>query len=102
MLAELDEVVGHLQPVTMTHKALLPYCSAAIIEFQRLANILPFNLIHKTEMETELAGFRIPLGTLVLPQLSSVLSSSKHFEQPKECRPERFLESDGKTTNKVG
>lgn len=37
----------------MADKTRMPYTVAAIAEVQRMANILPLNLVHKTTCDTE-------------------------------------------------
>lgn len=43
----------------------------------------------------------VPKDTLTLPQIHSVMRNETIFPNPDEFRPERFLEEDGKTANKV-
>ncbi len=57
----------------MADKNLMPYTSAAIIELQRRANIVTFNLIHTVVHDTKLAGHSIPKDTIVLPQVCSIV-----------------------------
>lgn len=51
--AEIHSVLGPDGEVTMADKTRMPYTVAAIAEVQRMANILPLNLVHKTTCETE-------------------------------------------------
>ena len=60
---------------------------------QRCANIQPVNIFHETTQDTQLAGYTIRKGTVVLPQIASVLWDEKLFPEPLEYRPERFLET---------
>ena len=46
-------------------------------EVQRLGNIVPVNLFHATTKEVILNGYRIPKGTPVIPQISTVLYDEK-------------------------
>ncbi len=93
---EIDSIVGHDRSVTMSDKSAMPYTSAAIIELQRLANILPFNLLHKTLADTQIFDKPIPANTLVLPQISAVMSDPTVFTDPMRYDPNRFLDSDKK------
>ncbi|KAH7707311.1 Protein CYP-33E2 [Aphelenchoides avenae] len=95
MQEELDKVVGPGEYVTTSHKAHLSYTNAVINEIQRLCNLIPQNLLHKTMKDVEVGGFRIPRGTLIVPQISSVLYDEQVFPEPYRFRPERFLDADG-------
>ncbi|KAF8366745.1 hypothetical protein PRIPAC_84574 [Pristionchus pacificus] len=99
--AEIHSVLGPDGEVTMADKTRMPYTVAAIAEVQRMANILPLNLVHKTTCETEVFGLGIPAGTLVMPQIYNVMRTGEVFLQSDEFRPERFLMEDGKTLNRA-
>ncbi|GMR59734.1 hypothetical protein PMAYCL1PPCAC_29929, partial [Pristionchus mayeri] len=98
--AEIHSVVGRNREATMADRARLPYTIAAIAEVQRVSNILPLNVMHRTLVDTEVGGQFIPARTLCLPQISAVMNDPQVFENPREFRPERFLLDDGKTVNK--
>ncbi|GMR46503.1 hypothetical protein PMAYCL1PPCAC_16698, partial [Pristionchus mayeri] len=100
MRAEIFSVVGKHGEVCMSDRTRLPYTTAAISEIQRLANILPLNLVHKTGNDTEVFGLSIPRDTLVMPQIYNVMRRSELFEDSDEMKPERFLMKDGKTPNR--
>ncbi|VDM40582.1 unnamed protein product [Toxocara canis] len=100
MREEIFGVVGKERYACMADKVNMPYCSAVIMEVQRVANILPFNVLHRTVCETTIGNHRIPKDTLVLGQITTVLSSTSVFENPEEFQPMRFLDKDGKTFRK--
>lgn len=52
---ELSRVVGNRQ-VQIEDRKNLPYVEAVIHETQRLANIVPMSLPHKTSQDTALQG----------------------------------------------
>jgi cytochrome P450 len=60
-----------------------------------MANILPINLLRTVAETTELDGFEYRAGTLVIPQISVVMSDPINFDHPREFRPERFLDANG-------
>lgn len=78
---------------TMADRARLPYTCATITEIQRLANIVPINLMRRTTRPVTVGSHIIPTDTAVLPQISAVLTDKRMFDQPCEFRPERFLAS---------
>ncbi len=75
----------------MNDQMATPYLRATINEVQRVGNIVPFNLQHKTTSDTVLCGVEIPKGTTVLPQISSVLRDPNIFPQPEKFQPERYV-----------
>lgn len=51
--------------------------------------------------DVEIMGHMIPKDTMITPQYCRVLAKDAVFVDPNDFRPERFLEDDGKTFNKV-
>uniref|UniRef100_A0AC35U5R3 Unspecific monooxygenase n=1 Tax=Rhabditophanes sp. KR3021 TaxID=114890 RepID=A0AC35U5R3_9BILA len=100
MRNEILRVIGSDVIITMKDKARLPYCSAAISEIQRYANILPLNVAHSTLEDTEIRGLKIPKGTMVFPQIYNVMKYDKEFVDADNFIPERFLNEDMTTINK--
>uniref|UniRef100_A0A7E4ZSN4 Cytochrome P450 n=1 Tax=Panagrellus redivivus TaxID=6233 RepID=A0A7E4ZSN4_PANRE len=98
---EFDRVIGSDRRIGLGDKAELPYTQAFINETQRLVNLLPQNLVHRTLQETTIAGYTIPKHTVVVPQISSVLYDETVFAEPLKFKPERFLAEDGTTIRKV-
>ncbi|XP_074492012.1 cytochrome P450 2J1-like isoform X2 [Sebastes fasciatus] len=94
--AEIDAVVGSSKQPSMTDKENMPYTDAVIHEIQRMANILPLNLIHVTNRETTLDKYTFPKGTFVMPTLISVLRDESMWETPHSFNPQHFLDQDGK------
>uniref|UniRef100_A0A1I7SVA1 Cytochrome P450 2L1 n=1 Tax=Bursaphelenchus xylophilus TaxID=6326 RepID=A0A1I7SVA1_BURXY len=63
-------------------------------EIQRLANILPINLLRTVTQDIEIDGYRFKKGSMVLPQVSILLNDPDHFPEPEEFRPDRFLDEN--------
>ncbi|PAV92393.1 hypothetical protein WR25_04167 [Diploscapter pachys] len=89
MRQELDKHIGGDRIVTMDDKARLHYVNATINEIQRLANLLPNNLMHTTTKEVEIEGYKIPADTVIIAQISSI------FPEPYKFKPERHLDENG-------
>lgn len=58
--AEIDEVVGCGRLPTLEDRKHMPYTEAAIRENLRIETLVPSDIPHKTLVETELLGYRIP------------------------------------------
>lgn len=73
----------------------MPYMSAVVNETFRLSSILPGNVLHSTLGQTEIGGYTLPKGTIIMPNLYQVHHDEKYWGDPENFRPERFLNSDG-------
>jgi len=98
MQKELDEVTGTNRDniISYSERSHLPYINAVINETQRLANILPTNLFRKTTRDVEICGHKIAKGTVIVPQIGSVMFDPRYFPEPQRFLPERFLDEYGK------
>uniref|UniRef100_G3PE83 Cytochrome P450 2K1-like n=1 Tax=Gasterosteus aculeatus aculeatus TaxID=481459 RepID=G3PE83_GASAC len=92
---ELSEVVGSRQ-VQVEDRKKLPFTDAVIHETQRLANIVPMAIPHKTTQDVTFQGHFIKKGTTVFPLLTSVLYDESEWEEPHSFHPAHFLDADGK------
>ncbi|MEO7196674.1 MAG: cytochrome P450 [Pseudonocardiaceae bacterium] len=52
-----------------------------------------FEFGRKLTAPVELAGHRIPAGTILTPSINLVHHSGRHYRDPEEFRPQRFLDS---------
>ncbi|EGT58974.1 CBN-CYP-33C9 protein [Caenorhabditis brenneri] len=93
---ELDRVIGSDRYINTNDKSNLPYTNAYINEIQRTANLVPLNLLHMTTRDTILNGYKIPKGTGVVAQISTVMYDEKVFPDPYTFNPGRFIDEDGK------
>ncbi|XP_070779250.1 cytochrome P450 2K1-like [Enoplosus armatus] len=92
---ELSRVVGSRQ-VRVDDRKSLPYTDAVIHEIQRLANIVPVAVPHKTSRDVTFQGYFIKEGTTVFPLLTSVLNDESEWESPHTFNPSHFLDEEGK------
>ncbi|KAM4606925.1 cytochrome P450 2D17-like, partial [Discoglossus pictus] len=93
--AEIDQVIGRTRRPTMGDVLSMPYTNAVIHEVQRCGDITPLSFQHMTYRDTEINGYFIPKGMVVLTNLSSVLKDEKVWERPLQFYPEHFLDADG-------
>ncbi|KAM9470724.1 cytochrome P450 2F2-like [Clarias gariepinus] len=92
---EIDEVLQGKSHVSFEDRHNMPYTQAVIHECQRIANVIPLSVFHLTTRDTELMGYSIPKGTIIIPNLSSVLSEEGQWKFPNEFNPSNFLNGEG-------
>ncbi|XP_032398639.1 cytochrome P450 2K1 [Etheostoma spectabile] len=92
---ELSREIG-IRQVRYEDRKNLPFTSAVIHETQRLANIAPTSLPHKTSQDVVFQGYFIKKGTAVTVLLTSVLHDESEWERPHSFHPAHFLDKDGK------
>ena len=95
-IAELDLNLPHTQLPSLNDRPQLPYTEALIQELLRISTIGPFGLLHSAVGDTEVAGYRIPKDTLVIGNLYAVNNYPNMWKNPREFRPERFIDENGK------
>ena len=93
--AELDDQVGRQRLPSLADRPRLPFTEAVILETQRLANIAPTLVPHKTLAPVTIGGHRLPSGVQVVADAYSMLRSAKLFPDPLKFSPERFLDAEG-------
>ncbi|XP_008060187.1 cytochrome P450 2D17-like [Carlito syrichta] len=93
---EIDEVIGQARPPEMADQARMPFTTAVVHEVQRFGDIIPLGVPHMTTCDTEVQGFRIPKGTILCTNLSSVLKDEAIWKKPFNFYPEHFLDTQGR------
>ncbi|XP_059923110.1 cytochrome P450 2J4-like isoform X1 [Gadus macrocephalus] len=93
---EIDTMVGPARKPSMADRPSMPYTDAVIHEIQRMGNIVPLNGLRRASKDTTLAGYFIPKGTTLMPNLTSVLFDKTEWETPDIFNPAHFLDADGK------
>ncbi|EFN67203.1 Probable cytochrome P450 305a1 [Camponotus floridanus] len=92
---EIDRVLGKEVLPCITYKNRLPYLNATIAEVLRLANVGPTSIPHRAMTDAILLGYEIKKNYTLLANLRSVHMDEKHWGDPKEFRPERFINDRG-------
>ncbi|XP_072515668.1 cytochrome P450 2D15-like [Salminus brasiliensis] len=92
---EIDTVLQAKEHVSYEDRQQMPFVQATIHELQRLANIAPLGVFHSTTRNTQLMGYDIPEGTLVITNLTSVLYEHSQWAQPNDFYPSHFLNEQG-------
>jgi cytochrome P450 family 135 len=68
------------------------YANAVVNETLRVRPVVPV-VARMLTQEFELAGYRLPAGTRVMPSIYLTNRNPRVYERPAEFRPERFLDS---------
>jgi cytochrome P450 len=69
------------------------YLDAVVKETLRVRPVI-VDVARKLTRETDVAGWRLPAGMLVLPAIAVLHMRPDLYESPEEFRPERWLEGD--------
>uniref|UniRef100_A0AC34RFM1 Cytochrome P450 n=1 Tax=Panagrolaimus sp. JU765 TaxID=591449 RepID=A0AC34RFM1_9BILA len=93
---ELDHVIGSDRSITLDDKTQLNYVNAVVAESQRMASLLPINVLHRTIKDVEIHGYKLPANTIITYQMSQIFNNDKYFKNPDKFDPERFLDKTGK------
>ncbi|KAH8262402.1 hypothetical protein KR026_003094 [Drosophila bipectinata] len=80
----------------LSRRESFDYMDAFIMEVQRFFHITPITGPRRALWPTQLGGYDIPKNATILIGLRSVHLDAKHWGDPLEFRPERFLNADGK------
>ncbi|XP_029952819.1 cytochrome P450 2F2-like [Salarias fasciatus] len=92
---EIDQVLEGKARVTFEDRHKMPYVQAVIHEIQRVSNVGPLSIFHCTTKDTELMGYSLPKGTIIIQNLTSVLNEEGQWKFPHEFNPENFLNDKG-------
>ncbi|KAJ3576378.1 hypothetical protein NP233_g465 [Leucocoprinus birnbaumii] len=93
--SELDSLLQKRSQKLPTHADFkeLPYCTALVYEALRKA--IPPAQLKGWSLKSELQGYRIPNGTVVIANVWAMMRDPSIFPDPSEFRPERFLNNVG-------
>ena len=97
---EIDSVVGRNRLPKWADRLQLPYTEAVLLEIQRLSTAVPLGLPHVTSGDTQLAGYDVPKGSLIISNIWAVHHDPDVWTEPDQFKPERFLDADGKLRHK--
>ncbi|XP_077204282.1 cytochrome P450 2J2-like [Paroedura picta] len=92
---EIEDVLGSAQSFSYQDRKKLPYTNAVIHEIQRFQYIFFVGVPRQCTKEVKLHGFHIPKGTIIFPDMQSVLFDPTQWETPEAFNPNHFLDKDG-------
>ncbi|XP_034989529.1 cytochrome P450 2J2 [Zootoca vivipara] len=93
---ELHAVLDPSKEICYEDRKRLPYTNAVVHEVQRLCNVLLVGSFREATADITLQGYRIKKGTVVIPDVASVLYDPDQWETPLQFNPNHFLDKDGK------
>lgn len=93
--AELDAVIGRRRLPILQDRNHLPYVEAVLSEIQRISNVAPLGIAHRTTEKLQFREYTIPKDTVMLVSLYSLNMDKEYWQDPEVFRPERFLNEHG-------
>ncbi|KAH9937587.1 cytochrome P450 [Fomitopsis serialis] len=90
---EIDNVIGNDRLPCVADLDRLPYLKALCWEVLRWHAITPVGIPHNLTEDDEHAGFFIPKGTTVFPNIWAMLHDRGLYSNPEEFNPDRFVPS---------
>nr|QZM07476.1 cytochrome P450 monooxygenase CYP306A1 [Lasioderma serricorne] len=100
-----EEIVGvckERKNVSLDDLEFLPLTQASLAEAQRIRPVVPLGIPHGCIEETEIRGYVIPKGAMLIPLQWSVHFNCKYWNNPAEFNPYRFIGDDGKFLKSEG
>ncbi|ELU08822.1 hypothetical protein CAPTEDRAFT_129227 [Capitella teleta] len=96
MVQEIDEVIGSRLP-KLDDRSRLPYVNAVLHEIMRYGSGSPLTLTHRSVVDTDILGTKIPKDSQIAANLYLVHYDKKVFGDPEVFRPERYLDENGES-----
>ncbi|KAG9311257.1 cytochrome P450 [Chiua virens] len=90
--AEIDAVIGPSRLPTFEDRPSLPYCNAVFTESLRWSVPVPLSLPHRLMEDDVYEGMLIPKGSLVFPNIWTILRDDTLFPDPHAFNPDRYME----------
>ncbi|KAJ7498243.1 cytochrome P450 [Mycena galericulata] len=88
---EIDALIGDTRLPNFQDEPALPYVSAIVKEALRWENVTPIAIPHFLPIEDEYRGYRLPAGSVVIPNVWAILHNETAYPDPYAFKPDRFL-----------
>ncbi|KAL3870431.1 hypothetical protein ACJMK2_038499 [Sinanodonta woodiana] len=95
MYQEIVDVVGLERSPSLNDRPTMPYAEAVIMEALRYNTHVPFGLPHGAMEDVELEGYKIPKGSMLIPNIWTAHHDPAIWGDPWVFRPDRFLDDNG-------
>ncbi|KAI7971499.1 hypothetical protein EIK77_001375 [Talaromyces pinophilus] len=89
--AELESVIGTSRLPTVDDSPNMPYINAIVKETLRWRPVVPESVPHLNTEEDEYMGYRIPKGSIILPNVWGIHLNPDIYPDPNNFLPERWL-----------
>jgi len=89
---EIDRVVGKSRLPTFSDRENLPYVEAIVKEILRWLPVAPLGMPHAADEENLFKGYRIPKGSVILPNVWWFTHDPATYHEPMQFIPERYFE----------
>ncbi|RPD54265.1 cytochrome P450 [Lentinus tigrinus ALCF2SS1-6] len=93
--AELDAVIGPERLPSISDLPSLPYIEAILMESMRWKQINVLGFPHQSLTDDEYNGYHIPAGSMIIPNVWAIAHDARHYPDPFEFKPERYLTEAG-------
>ncbi|PFH47987.1 hypothetical protein AMATHDRAFT_66464 [Amanita thiersii Skay4041] len=97
---EIDSVVAYGELPTFDDEENLPLITAICMETLRWRDVVPIAVPHLLTVDDIYKGYRLPKGSLIVPNGWAMLHNEEVYPEPFEFKPDRFLK-DGKLNKDV-
>lgn len=88
---EISDVIGTSRMPTLDDQLNMPYTKSFTLETFRITSTSPLNF-HYTTTAVDFKGYHIPKDTLVLANIFGLHHDETLWNDPRQFRPERFLD----------
>jgi len=92
--AEIDSVIGTGRLPLFSDKDQLPFINAIVNETLRWQPPTASGIPHRVTADDHYNGYRIPEGSIVIPNIWGMGRDPEHFRDPHAYLPERYLQTD--------
>ncbi|KAG7440087.1 cytochrome P450 [Guyanagaster necrorhizus] len=91
--AEIDRVLHQERLPTFDDQESMPYVTAIVKEVLRWKNVTPIAIPHLLEIDDVYKGYRLPAGSVVVPNTWAILHDEVAYPDPFSFNPDRFMKN---------
>jgi len=89
------KIVGRERLPSLDDRPKLHYTNAVLLESFRASALVAIGVPHRSTEEIKVGEHTIPKDTTIFGSLYHIMHDPKHFKNPDQFEPERFLNSQG-------